>query len=124
LRADGEEFPIEASVSQVMVHGKKLLTVILHDISTRMKAAEEIARSHRQLRDLYQKMQEVREAERVRIARELHDELAQWLTALKMDVSWLAGRLPREDDRMREKVERMKGIVDSTVVSVRRIAAA
>ena len=37
-------------------------------------------------------MHEVREGERVRIARELHDELAQWLTALKMDVSWLAGR--------------------------------
>jgi PAS domain S-box-containing protein len=78
LRADGEEFPIEASISQVTVHGKKLLTVILHDISTRVKAAEEIARSHRQLRDLYQQMHEVREAERVRIARELHDELAQW----------------------------------------------
>jgi two-component system sensor kinase len=123
LRADGEEFPIEASISQVTVNGKQLLTVILHDISTRVEAAEEIARSQRQLRDLYQQMHEVREAERVRIARELHDELAQWLTALKMDTSWLAGQLPREDGRMREKVERMKGLVDSTIVSVRRIAA-
>jgi len=123
LRADGQEFPIEASISQVTVDGKRLFTVVLRDISTRVKAAEEIARSHRQLQDLYQQMHEVREAERVRIARELHDELAQWLTALKMDVSWLAGRLPREDDRMREKVESMKGIVDSTIVSVRRIAA-
>jgi len=123
LRADGEEFPIEASISQVTVNGKQLLTVVLRDISTRVTAAEEIARSHRQLRDLYQQMHEVREAERVRIARELHDELAQWLTALKMDTSWLAGQLPREDDRMREKVERMKGIVDSTIVSVRRIAS-
>jgi two-component system sensor kinase len=123
LRADGEEFPIEASISQVTVNGKQLLSVVLRDISTRVKAAEEISRSHRQLRDLYQQMHEVREAERVRIARELHDELAQWLTALKMDVSWLAGQLPREDSKMREKVERMKGIVDSTVVSVRRIAS-
>jgi two-component system sensor kinase len=123
LRADGEEFPIEASISQVTVHGMRLLTVVLRDISTRVKAADEIARSHRQLQDLYQQMHEVREAERVRIARELHDELAQWLTALKMDFSWLAGQLPREDERMRQKIERMKGIVDSTVVSVRRIAA-
>jgi signal transduction histidine kinase len=67
-------------------------------------------------------MHEVREAERVRIARELHDELAQWLTALKMDVSWLAGHLPAEDNRMQEKFDRMKRLVDSTVLSVRRIA--
>ena len=122
LRADGEEFPIEASISQVTADGRKHFTVVLRDISIRVKAAVEIERSHRQLRDLYQQMHEVREAERVRIARELHDELAQWLTALKMDVSWLAGRLPAEDDRMREKVERMKRLVDTTVTSVRRIA--
>lgn len=122
LRADGEEFPIEASISQVTVDGRKRFTVVLRDISTRVKAAAEIERSQRQLRDLYRQMHEVREAERMRIARELHDELAQWLTALRMDVSWLAGRLPREDDKVREKVERMKGLVDSTVTSVRRIA--
>jgi two-component system sensor kinase len=122
LRADGEEFPIEASISQVTVDGRKHFTVVLRDISTRVKAMAEIERSHRQLRDLYQQMHEVREAERVRIARELHDELAQWLTALKMDVSWLAGRLPAEDERVQEKVERMKRLVDSTVTSVRRIA--
>jgi len=122
LRANGEEFPIEASISQVKVDGRKLFTVVLRDISARVNAAAEIERSRRQLRDLYQQMHEVREAERVRIARELHDELAQWLTALRMDVSWLAGHLPAEDDRMREKFERMKRLVDSTVLSVRRIA--
>jgi two-component system sensor kinase len=122
LRANGEEFPIEASISHAKSGGKELFTVVLRDISTRVIAAAEIERSHRQLRDLYQQMHEVREAERVRIARELHDELAQWLTALKMDVSWLAGHLPNEDNRMREKFERMKRLVDSTVLSVRRIA--
>jgi PAS domain S-box-containing protein len=123
LRADGEEFPIEASISHTSAGGRELFTVVLRDISIRVKAAAEIERSHRQLRDLYQQMHEVREGERVRIARELHDELAQWLTALKMDVSWLAGRLPKEDERLRDRVERMKQLVDSTVTSVRRIAA-
>jgi two-component system sensor kinase len=123
LRANGEEFPIEASISHIRSGGRELFTVVLRDISRRVKAEEEIERSHRQLRDLYQQMHEVREGERVRIARELHDELAQWLTALKMDVSWLAGKMPQGDDRLRERVERMKQLVDTTVMSVRRIAS-
>jgi signal transduction histidine kinase len=68
-------------------------------------------------------MHEVREGERTRIARELHDELAQWLTALKMDASWIASRLPREHEQLVTKAERMKGVVDNTVAAMRRIAA-
>ncbi len=122
LRADGEEFPIEASISHARYGGKELFTVVLRDVSARVKAVSELEHSHNQLQELYRQMHEVREAERVRIARELHDELAQWLTALKMDASWLAGRVAPEDDKVREKFERMKGLVDSTVASVRRLA--
>jgi PAS domain S-box-containing protein len=122
LRADGEEFPIDASISRQAVEGRKLYTVILRDITERKRADVALERSHQELRALSASMNEVREAERARIARELHDELAQSLTALKMDVSWLAGRLPPEDGRARMKVERMKGLVDSTVTSVRQLA--
>jgi two-component system sensor kinase len=122
LRADGEEFPIEASISHARSGGKELFTVVLRDVSARVNSVAELERSHNQLQELYRQMHEVREAERVRIARELHDELAQWLTALKMDASWLAGRVATEDDKVREKIERMKGLVDSTVASVRRLA--
>jgi len=122
LRANGEEFPIEASISHARSGGKELFTVVLRDVSARVKAVSELEHSHNQLQELYRQMHEVREAERVRIARELHDELAQWLTALKMDASWLAGRVAPEDDKVREKFERMKGLVDSTVASVRRLA--
>jgi signal transduction histidine kinase len=65
----------------------------------------------------------VREAERMRIARELHDELAQWLTALKMDVSWLAVRLPRDAGQLTARTEKIKSVVDTTVAAVRRIAS-
>jgi two-component system sensor kinase len=123
LRADGEEFPIDASISQVEVGGSRYYTVILRDITERQKAAAAIEASHRELRELYGIMNEVREAERVRIARELHDELAQWLTALKMDVSWVAARVPRDMTRLMEKTDRMKQVVDMTVAAVRRIAA-
>ena len=123
LRADGEEFPIDASISQVAVGGRRYYTVILRDITERQKAAAALEESHRELRELYAVMHEIREAERIRIARELHDELAQWLTALKMDVSWIAARLPKDMTRLVEKTAKMKEVVDTTVAAVRRIAA-
>lgn len=123
LRADDEEFPIDASISHVDVGAHKFYTVILRDITERQGAEAALNKSHHELRELYESMHQVREAERTRIARELHDELAQWLTALKMDVSWIASRLPPEHDDLISRAERVKSVVDSTVAAVRRIAA-
>ena len=123
LRADGEEFPIDASISQVTVEGNKYFTVILRDITERKNAEEALRRSYDELRELSGAMHDVREAERTRIARELHDELAQWLTAIKMDVSWLSSRLPREHAQLVDKTDKVKALVDTTVNAVRRIAS-
>lgn len=123
LRADGEEFPIEASISQANVAGRKLYTVILRDITERQQAATELSRSNQRLRELYESMHEVRETERTRIARELHDELAQWLTALKMDAAWVAARLPADQTQLLTRMERVKQVINTTVAAVRRIAA-
>ena len=123
LRSDGTEFPIEASISQVNVAGRRLYTVILRDVTERKLAAEQLEESNRRLRSLYESMHEVREAERTRIARELHDELAQWLTALKIDAAWLGARVTPEQAPLAVKIEKMKKAVDTAVASVRRIAA-
>jgi len=123
LRSNGEEFPIDASISQVVIDGGKLYTVIVRDITERRSVEEALERSYREFRELSTAMHEVREAERLRIARELHDELAQWLTAIKMDVSWLSSRLPRDEAQLLARVEKMKGVVDTAVAAVRRIAA-
>lgn len=123
LHASGEEFPIDAAISQVEVGGLKFFTVILRDVTERERAAQQLQGSHRELRELYAAMHEVREQERTRIARELHDELAQWLTALKMDVSWLKSRLEADQAPLAAKTDKMRGLVDSMVAAVRRIAA-
>jgi len=93
------------------------------DITEREASEFALQQSYREFRELSTAMHEVREAERLRIARELHDELAQWLTAIKMDVSWLSSRLPREEAQLLARVGKMKGVVDTAVAAVRRIAA-
>jgi len=123
LRADGTEFPIEASISQATVGGRKLLTVMLRDITERTKAEQEIRRAHDELRELAQAMHEVRESERTRIARELHDELGQALTALKMDVDLLGETISRDRTDLLERTNAMRELLDSTVATTRRISS-
>jgi signal transduction histidine kinase len=65
----------------------------------------------------------VREQERTNIAREIHDELAQALTALKMDVSWLDHRLPSDQKSLLEKTQSMIDLVNTTIQTVKRISA-
>ncbi len=83
----------------------------------------ELRGSQRQLRELAAALQDVREAEQMRIARELHDELGQHLTGLKMDLSWMSGKLPEDQPELQRKAEGMKKLVDTAVKSVRRLAS-
>ena len=128
LRADGQEFPIEASISQTQVGGAKLFTVILRDLTKRKAAEEALSRSEEQLRALTTRLQQAREEEAMRIARELHDQLGRCLAAMKMDVDGiergLAGAAAEADlGALTEKVRRMNETLDETVYTVRRIAA-
>ena len=119
---EGEEFPIEASISQAGPPDARYYTVILRDITRRKQAEDALLQSQRELRELSARVLEAREDEKTRIARELHDELGQLLTALKMDLGWLRERVPAEADiasRMRE----MSELLDRTVGSTRRISA-
>ena len=121
LRADGTEFPIEASISQAAEGGRCYFTVILRDITVRKQHEDELKRQQQELRDLSARVLEAREEEKTRIARELHDELGQLLTALKMDLSWLRERLPAGE--LAGKADEMAGVLDNTVSSTRRISA-
>lgn len=124
LRADtGEEFPIEASISQATEGDRRYFTVILRDITLRKQFEDELKRRQTELQTLSAQVLDAREDEKTRIARELHDELGQLLTALKMDLGWLREHLPGGDDAFSAKAHRMSETLDQTVTSVRRIAA-
>jgi len=123
LRADGTEFPIEASISQAGDPGQHFYTVILRDITLRKKAQDALQAQQQELRRLSAQVLEAREEEKTLIARELHDELGQLLTALKMDLAWLRERLPPGDADAAQRAEQMGRVLDQTVGSTRRISS-
>jgi len=123
LRADGEEFPIEASISQHVEDGRKLFTAILRDVSQRVRAEEALRKSQDKIQGLALAASTAREQEKSRIARELHDELGQSLTALKIDVSWLRENLGETAPEVGRKLAAMHTLLDGTVAAARRIAA-
>ena len=102
--------------------GTRRITSI-KDITRRKKVERDLKKSRERIRDLLEHVELVREEERKRIAVEIHDELGQLLTALKMDVVWLAKRLPAEQGPMQEKAHSMRQTVDMTIQSVKRISA-
>ena len=122
LRADGAEFPIEASISQARTEGRMLFTVILRDVTRRKEAEDALRQSQAELRELSARMLETREDEKRHIARELHDELGQQLTALKMDLAWIRDRSSGERPEFADKLADMNALLDATVSATRRIA--
>jgi len=123
LRANGEEFPIEASISQHFEDGERRLTVILRDVTQRMRAIEALRRSKEELSELGAAAHAAREQEKNRIARELHDELGQSLTMLRMDVAWCRAHVPDSVEGFAAKLDRMEALLKTTVTATRRIAS-
>lgn len=93
------------------------------EIAERERAEEQLRHSLEQLRALAARLQYVREEERMRIAREIHDELGQACTALKMDLSLLARKAGKTQVQVRAKAESAMRLVDNLIQSMRRMAS-
>lgn len=117
LRADGSEFLLEASISQVTVQGRRYFTVIMRDITERQRAMDELEHANARLTKLSRQILEVQEAERREIARELHDEIGQTLTAIKINVQGVQ-RLVR-DETGRKRLEEVVDLAGQTLEQVR-----
>ena len=87
----------------------------------RQQAERELRNSREQLRNLSSHLESVREEERTRLAREIHDELGQALTALKMDISWLIKHRVDDNDSVLKKTRSMEELLDSTIRTVQRL---
>jgi signal transduction histidine kinase len=94
---------------------------IQRDVTDRHLASEQVRISREQLRALASRLQKVREEERTEVSREIHDELGQALTGLKLDIAWMKNRLPRGHEMMAQ-CESVIGRIDQTLNAVQRIA--
>jgi len=89
-----------------------------------LRASEsKIQQSHKQLRRLTAHLQDVREEERTIIARNIHDELGQLATAIKMDISWLQKQLPKENQLWISRTQTISDLVDMTSIEIQRICS-
>ena len=129
----GEEVAIETlkkgATDYVLKHRLARLVPSVHralrearERAERERAEEQLRLSHQQLRALSMHLQDVREEERMHIAREVHDKLGQALTGLKLQLTWLANRLSQRPGGLYEKARRIADGIDTTIQAVRRIA--
>jgi len=122
-RKDGSEFPAEASISKLVQPDRQIVyTVILRDITDRKEKEDELRASREELRRLAAHIESVRDEESKRIAREVHDELGQSLTVLKMRLTSLTGEIGARDPSLEHKLQELIDNVSVTMETVRHIA--
>ena len=118
-RLDGTARDVDIAMAALPCHDRTVLQMVITDISHRTQERLALEQSRQELRRLSANQVDAREAERRHIARELHDELGQRLSSLKMELSSLArAKRGPQGDRYAALLE----MVDDTVASVRRIA--
>lgn len=121
LRADGTELELEASISQVTVRSRKVLTAILRDVTERVKAERQKMRYQLELSDLTHRMMDQEKETTRRLAQILHDRLGQTITALRLSVDALSSGLSdRLDPAVHDRLGKIDGLVQLAVDEVRQ----
>lgn len=104
------------------LHGEIQWEGIMSNISQSKQAEIEIKYSQEQLRELSSHVQLVREHERLNIAREVHDDLGSTLTAIKLNISWLGGRLSKAAPELIAKIKDVECLVDKCTAAANDIS--
>lgn len=121
-RRDGSVFYADIRSSPVTLGGKVYLVGVFHDTSERKRTENELRAYQQLLRDLAEQRSALREAQLKHIAREVHDELGQLLTALRMDISLLRIQFGEHDPVLMEKIQDMLVLVDKSILGVRHVS--
>jgi PAS domain S-box-containing protein len=123
LHKDGSEFPIELTLSSIRVRERWYAIGVMRDITERKQAEISLKQSRQALRNLAGHLQTVREEERSAIAREIHDELGQMLTALKIDIARLRLRIADPDPTVLALLDSIMGSLNLMIKTTQNIVA-
>lgn len=125
VRDRGPNIPCIVTATPFRGRDGELVGIVEHfkNISARKEREEELKQSRRQLRELASYLESAREQERTRIAREIHDELGQALTGLKMELHCCIQRLPEDDPWLMERAKKLLELIDDNVHLVQRISS-
>lgn len=122
IRPDGQERILEMRAGRVEEDGRLIGHVaVVQDVTDQRRDQQQLSENYTRLRRLAAGLEQSREAERARIAREIHDELGQQLTGLKMDLAWMLARAT--GGPAAERLRGMQQLLDDTIGTVRRIAS-
>lgn len=126
---DGGNYYSVQAVPQLRDNIIEGITFIATDITEKIRSEEKIRVTNQKLHALAAHLQTIREEERTMISREIHDQLGQELTALKMDIAFLSRKIDKirltgkdEWDELSKGLKSMSEITDQTIASIRRIA--
>ncbi|MBX7278731.1 transporter substrate-binding domain-containing protein [Pseudomonas sp. ERGC3:05] len=124
VRADGTVLPADVSLSFLRFADGEYLVVYLNDVTERRRYVAALLQSEAQLRELSAHLETVREEEKARIAREVHDELGQMLTVLKLETSMCELAYAQLDPGLNERLNSMKRLIAQLFQLVRDVATA
>jgi PAS domain S-box-containing protein len=121
-KKDGTMILVEVVTSPITFRNRPARLVLAKDVTDERRITEQVRESAEQLHELTGRLNNIREEERTRMARELHDQLGQSLTAIKMEIAWAIEKVPLGEPDVAQKMRSAIGMVDSTVNIVRRLA--
>ena len=123
IRKDRRQVPVEVKSHLFELDGQPSILSIARDITDRKHTEQRLNVTSQRLRNLASRLQTIREEERTAVAREIHDELGQSLTVLKIQTALLLNKLKSNQSELREKIGSIIELIDQTVESVQKISA-
>ena len=123
LRLDGSQFYCLVALTKLDLPKGKVSLAFFQDITTQKESQVRLIESEAKLRNLAAHLLHAREEERKTVAREIHDELGQNLTAIKMDLQWIQKRVNPHTTPVMDKIHNIVGLVGQTIQLVHRISS-